>query len=47
MDTKKKKMSLTGRVILGMVMGIITGFIIRSVFSDVAFIHDYHCEWFI
>lgn len=41
MDTKKKKMSLTGRVILGMVMGIITGFIIRSVFSDVAFIHDY------
>ncbi|HIF9108688.1 TPA: dicarboxylate/amino acid:cation symporter [Photobacterium damselae] len=41
MKAEKKKMSLTGRVILGMVLGILTGFIIRSLFADVAFIHDY------
>ncbi|HIF9365101.1 dicarboxylate/amino acid:cation symporter [Photobacterium damselae] len=41
MKAEKKKMSLTSRVILGMVLGILTGFIIRSLFADVAFIHDY------
>ncbi|KJG10326.1 sodium:dicarboxylate symporter [Photobacterium kishitanii] len=41
MTTEKKKMSLTGRVILGMVLGILTGFMIRSLFADIAFIHDY------
>lgn len=41
MTTEKKKMSLTGRVILGMILGILTGFMIRSLFADVAFIHDY------
>ncbi|SMY35790.1 Proton glutamate symport protein [Photobacterium malacitanum] len=41
MTTEKKKMSLTSRVILGMVLGILTGFMIRSLFADIAFIHDY------
>ncbi len=41
MTTEKKKMSLTGRVILGMVLGILTGFMIRSLFADIAFINDY------
>ncbi|MGF1870500.1 dicarboxylate/amino acid:cation symporter [Photobacterium indicum] len=41
MNTDKKKMSLTGRVILGMLLGILTGFIIRSLFADTAFIHEY------
>ncbi|OBU15172.1 sodium:dicarboxylate symporter [Photobacterium aquimaris] len=41
MTTEKKKMSLTSRVILGMVLGIMTGFMIRSLFADIAFIHDY------
>ncbi|MEC6907982.1 dicarboxylate/amino acid:cation symporter [Photobacterium piscicola] len=41
MTTEKKKMSLTARVILGMILGILTGFMIRSLFADVAFIHDY------
>ncbi|MBY3788865.1 dicarboxylate/amino acid:cation symporter [Photobacterium carnosum] len=41
MTTEKKKMSLTGRVILGMVLGILTGFMIRSLFADVAFVNNY------
>ncbi|PSU51460.1 dicarboxylate/amino acid:cation symporter [Photobacterium frigidiphilum] len=41
MNTDKKKMSLTGRVILGMLLGILTGFIIRSLFADTAFVHEY------
>ncbi|MGR2766933.1 dicarboxylate/amino acid:cation symporter [Photobacterium ganghwense] len=41
MQTQKKKMSLTGRVILGMVLGILTGFIIRSLFSEDSFVHEY------
>ncbi len=41
MNTDKKKMSLTGRVILGMLLGILTGFIIRSLFADAAFVHEY------
>lgn len=30
----KKPMSLTGRVILGMVAGILTGFAIRTLFAE-------------
>jgi Na+/H+-dicarboxylate symporter len=41
MNTDKKKMSLTGRVILGMLLGILTGFIIRSLFAETAFVHEY------
>ncbi len=41
MNTDKKKMSLTGRVILGMLLGILTGFIIRSLFADTGFVHEY------
>ncbi|PMH43766.1 sodium:dicarboxylate symporter [Vibrio sp. 10N.286.49.B3] len=37
----KKPMSLTGRVILGMVMGILTGFVIRSLFSENGFVDLY------
>ncbi|GAA04589.1 dicarboxylate/amino acid:cation symporter [Photobacterium leiognathi] len=41
MSTTKKKMSLTSRVILGMLLGILTGFLIRTFFADVTFIHEY------
>ena len=41
MTENKKKMSLTKKVLLGMGLGILTGFLIRSVFADVAFIQDY------
>ncbi|OAN18373.1 sodium:dicarboxylate symporter [Photobacterium jeanii] len=41
MNTDKKKLSLTSRVILGMVLGIMTGFIIRSLFADTSFVHEY------
>ncbi|TKF99914.1 dicarboxylate/amino acid:cation symporter [Vibrio sp. F13] len=37
----KKPMSLTGRVILGMVVGILTGFAIQSLFSDNGFVNNY------
>ncbi|PML55366.1 dicarboxylate/amino acid:cation symporter [Vibrio lentus] len=37
----KKPMSLTGRVILGMVVGILTGFAIQSLFADSGFINNY------
>lgn len=36
----KQPMSLTGRVILGMVTGILTGFFIQSFLADVTFVHD-------
>ncbi|OZS45770.1 dicarboxylate/amino acid:cation symporter [Photobacterium sanguinicancri] len=41
MNTNKKKLSLTGRVILGMLLGIMTGFIIRSLFAETSFVHEY------
>lgn len=41
MQEQKKKMSLTGRVILGMVLGIFTGFAIRSLFAETSFVHEY------
>ncbi|WP_305463893.1 dicarboxylate/amino acid:cation symporter [Photobacterium leiognathi] len=41
MSPTKKKMSLTSRVILGMLLGILTGFLIRTFFADVTFIHEY------
>ncbi|KXI23716.1 dicarboxylate/amino acid:cation symporter [Photobacterium sanguinicancri] len=41
MNTNKKKLSLTGRVILGMLLGIMTGFIIRTLFADTSFVHEY------
>ncbi|MEC7939430.1 MAG: dicarboxylate/amino acid:cation symporter [Pseudomonadota bacterium] len=37
----KKPMSLTGRVILGMVAGILTGFAIQSLFSESGFVNNY------
>ncbi|ANW26505.1 sodium:dicarboxylate symporter [Vibrio coralliilyticus] len=37
----KKPMSLTSRVILGMVAGILTGFAIRSLFADNGFVDTY------
>lgn len=37
----KKPMSLTGRVILGMLAGILTGFVIRTIFADNAFVDNY------
>ncbi|WP_060981262.1 dicarboxylate/amino acid:cation symporter [Vibrio splendidus] len=37
----KKPMSLTGRVILGMVVGILTGFAIQSLFADSGFVNNY------
>ncbi|MEF1255060.1 dicarboxylate/amino acid:cation symporter [Vibrio sp. M260112] len=37
----KKPMSLTSRVILGMVAGILTGFAIRSLFADNGFVDAY------
>ncbi|ELS0753119.1 dicarboxylate/amino acid:cation symporter [Vibrio vulnificus] len=37
----KKPMSLTGRVILGMVAGILTGFAIRALFTDNGFVDAY------
>ncbi|GEM75308.1 dicarboxylate/amino acid:cation symporter [Vibrio sagamiensis] len=37
----KKPMSLTSRVILGMVAGILTGFAIRTLFSDNGFVDTY------
>lgn len=37
----KKPMSLTSRVILGMVAGILTGFAIRTLFADNGFVDAY------
>ncbi|CAK3942152.1 Glutamate transporter homolog [Vibrio crassostreae] len=37
----KQPMSLTGRVILGMVVGILTGFAIQSLFADSGFVNNY------
>ncbi|MDA0144350.1 MAG: dicarboxylate/amino acid:cation symporter [Vibrio toranzoniae] len=37
----KKPMSLTGRVILGMVAGILTGFAIQSLFAESGFVNNY------
>ncbi|MGF1679906.1 dicarboxylate/amino acid:cation symporter [Photobacterium minamisatsumaniensis] len=41
MQTQKKKMSLTGRIVLGMVLGILTGFAIRSLFAETSFVYEY------
>ncbi|WP_116475327.1 dicarboxylate/amino acid:cation symporter [Zobellella maritima] len=41
MRTNSKKMSLTGRVLLGMSLGIVVGFIFRTLLEDVPFVHDY------
>ncbi|MGF1744391.1 dicarboxylate/amino acid:cation symporter [Vibrio minamisatsumaniensis] len=37
----KKPMSLTGRVILGMVVGVLTGFAIQSFFAESGFVNNY------
>lgn len=37
----KNKMSLTKRVLLGMGLGILVGFLIRSLLADVVFVQDY------
>ena len=41
MTTTKNKMSLTKKVLIGMGLGILTGFLIRTIFADVAFVQDY------
>jgi len=41
MKNTKKPMSLTGRVILGMVAGILTGFAIRALFAESGFVDAY------
>jgi Na+/H+-dicarboxylate symporter len=41
MSNKERKISLTKRVILGMLIGIATGFLIRTFLSDIAFVSDY------
>ncbi|MCL9780151.1 dicarboxylate/amino acid:cation symporter [Vibrio sp. S4M6] len=37
----KKPMSLTGRVLLGMFAGIVTGFLLRTLFADNGFVDNY------
>ncbi|MCK6264121.1 dicarboxylate/amino acid:cation symporter [Vibrio sp. ZSDE26] len=37
----KKPMSLTGRIIFGMIAGILTGFAVRFLFGDEGFVHTY------
>ena len=44
MRTSYKKMTLTARVITGMLLGILTGFVMGSIFADVAFVQDYIVE---
>lgn len=41
MTKEKQKMSLTKRVILGMLIGIATGFIIRTFLQDINFVNEY------
>ncbi|MDN2661950.1 dicarboxylate/amino acid:cation symporter [Psychromonas sp. 14N.309.X.WAT.B.A12] len=41
MTAIKQKMSLTKKVLIGMGIGILTGFLIRSVLADVDFVQDY------
>ncbi|MDO6705772.1 dicarboxylate/amino acid:cation symporter [Photobacterium sp. 1_MG-2023] len=41
MKTQPKKLSLTARIIIGMILGIMTGFVIREFLSDITFVHDY------
>ncbi|WP_319783129.1 dicarboxylate/amino acid:cation symporter [Oceanisphaera sp. IT1-181] len=41
MSTNNKKMSLTAKVLLGMCLGVVTGFIFRTLLSDVTFIQEY------
>lgn len=47
MNTNKKKKSLTTRVLLGMGLGVLTGFIIRLAFSDNQFINEYLVNGFL
>ncbi len=41
MTTDKKKMSLTGKVLLGMSLGILAGFIFRTLLAEVALVQEY------
>ncbi|AEY02112.1 putative proton/glutamate symporter [Oceanimonas sp. GK1] len=41
MNASEKKWSLTTRVLLGMGAGVLTGFVIRGLFADVAPVQDY------
>jgi len=41
MSQTKNKMSLTKKVLIGMGIGILVGFFIRTVLADVAFVQDY------
>lgn len=37
----KQPMSLTSRVIIGMITGVLTGFFIRTFLADISFVHEY------
>ncbi|SKA72883.1 Sodium:dicarboxylate symporter family protein [Enterovibrio nigricans DSM 22720] len=41
MNAEAKKMSLTTRVLVGMVLGIVTGFAIRLLFGEEGFVNEY------
>jgi Na+/H+-dicarboxylate symporter len=41
MTTDKKKLSLTSKVLLGMSLGIVAGFIFRTLLAEVAFVQEY------
>lgn len=41
MTTNNKKLSLTAKVLLGMCLGVVAGFIFRTLLSDVTFVQDY------
>ncbi|GHA20234.1 dicarboxylate/amino acid:cation symporter [Oceanisphaera arctica] len=41
MTTDKKKLSLTSKVLLGMSLGIVAGFIFRTLLGEVAFVQEY------
>lgn len=44
MMVQTKKLSLTSRVLLGMVLGIVSGFAIRFLFPESGFVHSYLVE---
>lgn len=49
MTTDNKKMSLTTKVLLGMGLGVVAGFIFRTLLADVPLVQEYIvgecCKW--
>ncbi|ART80745.1 dicarboxylate/amino acid:cation symporter [Oceanisphaera avium] len=41
MDSSRKKLSLTAKVLLGMGLGVVVGFLFRTLLSDVSFVQEY------